>query len=76
MINFPFSKNLKTEYKKNVPYPHIIIDDLFSDHILKEIYNEISLNKNWHCDSVDWTQKHQINKFYWPHSSTSSSPSP
>ena len=28
MINFPFSKNLKTEYKKNVPYPHIIIDEI------------------------------------------------
>jgi Rps23 Pro-64 3,4-dihydroxylase Tpa1-like proline 4-hydroxylase len=67
MINFSFYKNLKTEYNRNTPFPNIIIDDLFPDYVLKEIYNEVRLNKNWQNDSVDWTQKYQVNKFYWPH---------
>jgi Rps23 Pro-64 3,4-dihydroxylase Tpa1-like proline 4-hydroxylase len=67
MINFNFHKYLSSEYKKNSPFPHIIIDDLFPHFLLESIYEEISLSNKWTSDFVEWTQKYQINKFYWPH---------
>jgi Rps23 Pro-64 3,4-dihydroxylase Tpa1-like proline 4-hydroxylase len=67
MINLDLSKQLSTQYQEAQPFPHIVIDKFLPETILNSVVDEFNRNENWWYDRVKWTEKYQVNKFYWPH---------
>ena len=67
MINLRLSKQLSTQYRLAKPFPYIVIDDFLPEMVLNNVVDEFNKNEKWRYDRVKWTEKYQVNKFYWPH---------
>jgi hypothetical protein len=67
MINLRLSKQLSAQYRLAKPFPYIVIDDFLPKMVLNNVVDEFNKNEKWRYDRVKWTEKYQVNKFYWPH---------
>jgi len=69
MVNTELSNHLSTAYSKAYPFPHIIIDNFFSDtDFLRKAIDEIRNFDFWGFDNSDIVKMdgRQVNKFFTP----------
>ena len=67
MLNYKLVNHLKTEYKTNYPFPHIVIDNFMDSLYLKKAKSELELI-DWGYDvDEELSGEHQRKKYYAPH---------
>jgi len=66
MIDLSISKKLKTQYKKEFPFPHTIIDEFVYPPLLEKVWNEMKSFEYFGWDGSSYSAEHQVNKFFTP----------
>lgn len=66
MIDKSLSKKLNANYKKEYPYPHIIIDDFIYPPLLEKAWSEMKSFEYFGWDETSYSAEHQVNKFFTP----------
>ena len=70
MITNQIAKYYRAAYQQNLPWPHIVFDDFFSEDVLKACWREARAHKYWVYDDMSGYQDHermcQVNKFRYP----------
>ena len=66
MINFTLTEKDADKYQKSHPFPHIVIDNFLKDSLLNEVINEYKNYDNWGWDNSEYSENHQVKKFFAP----------
>ena len=70
MINNQIARFCMTAYEQNLPWPHMVFDNFFSEDVLKACWREARAHKYWVSDDMSGYQDDertcQVNKFWYP----------
>ncbi len=66
MINFTVTEKEINEYNQAQPFPHIVIDNFLPPSILNGVINDFRNHNDWGWDNSQYSQQHQVKKFFSP----------
>lgn len=66
MINFTVTEKEINEYNQAQPFPHIVIDNFLPPSILNGIIDDFRNHNDWGWDNSQYSQQHQVKKFFSP----------
>ena len=66
MINFTVTKKEINEYNQAQPFPHIVIDNFLPPSILNGVIDDFRNHNDWGWDNSQYSQQHQVKKFFSP----------
>ena len=66
MINFTVTEKEINEYNQAQPFPHIVIDNFLPPSILNGVIDDFRNHNDWGWDNSQYSQQHQVKKFFSP----------
>ena len=66
MINFTVTEKEINEYNQAQPFPHIIIDNFLPPSVLNGVIDDFRNHNDWGWDDSQYSQQHQVKKFFSP----------
>ena len=66
MINFTVTEKEINEYSQAQPFPHIVIDNFLPPSLLNGVIDDFRNHNNWGWDNSDYSNDHQVKKFFSP----------
>jgi Rps23 Pro-64 3,4-dihydroxylase Tpa1-like proline 4-hydroxylase/glycosyltransferase involved in cell wall biosynthesis len=66
MINFTVTEKEINEYSQAQPFPHIVIDNFLPPSILNGVIDDFRNHNDWGWDNSQYSQQHQVKKFFSP----------
>ena len=66
MINFTVTEKEINKYNQAQPFPHIVIDNFLPPSILNGVIDDFRNHNDWGWDNSQYSQQHQVKKFFSP----------
>ena len=66
MINFTVTEKEINEYNQAQPFSHIVIDNFLPPSILNGVIDDFRNHNDWGWDNSQYSQQHQVKKFFSP----------
>ena len=66
MINFTVTEKEINEYNQAQPFPHIVLDNFLPPSILNGVIDDFRNHNDWGWDNSQYSQQHQVKKFFSP----------